>query len=142
MGSTACALAAARGVVVVPGGLDQQAAGVPVAGLGDVTAVSLIAGGVLARGQAEEAHQLARRCEAAEVADLGEQPERGVGRDAAKTPQPRHRVRPRLARRDLIELVIEDGDLRVEAVEVAEHVLQRALGERIGQALATHPREC
>ena len=54
------ALADAGGVLVVPGGLDQQPAGVPVAGLGDVAAVALVAGGVLAGGQAEEAHQLAR----------------------------------------------------------------------------------
>src|SRR5205809_882841 len=56
-------------VLVVPGRLDQQAAGVLVAGLGGRAALAALAGGVLADGQAEEAHQLARRAEAAEVAE-------------------------------------------------------------------------
>ena len=47
-------------VLVGPGGLDQQPAGVAVAGLGDVPAVLLITGGVLAWGDAQAAHQLAR----------------------------------------------------------------------------------
>jgi len=42
------ALADAGGVLVVPSGLDEQPAGVPGAGLGDVAAVALLAGGVLA----------------------------------------------------------------------------------------------
>src|SRR5437773_1533182 len=116
------------------------AAGVARAGLGEVAAVALLAGGVLRRRQAEEAHQLARGGEAAQVAELGEQPERGDRGDAAKTAQPAHRVAPRLTRGDLVELVVERGDLRVEAVEVGEHVLQRRLGERIAEALAADPR--
>src|SRR5439155_23992623 len=134
------ALADARRVLVVPGGLDQQPAGVARAGLGDVAAVALLAGGVLRRRQAEEAHQLARGGEAAQVAELGEQPERGDRGDAAKTAQPAHRVAPRLTRGDVVELVVERGELRVEAVEVGEHVLQRRLSERIAEALAADPR--
>ena len=57
-------------VLVVPGGLDQQSAGVAVAALGDAAAVLLFARGVLARGQPEVARKLARVAEAAKVADL------------------------------------------------------------------------
>ena len=62
---------AAWAVAVVPGGFDEQAAGVLVSGAGDVPAVSLVAGGVLARHQAEVGGQLARVAEAPPVADLG-----------------------------------------------------------------------
>jgi len=44
-------LGEAGGVLIVPSGLDQQAPGVAVAGLGDVAAVLLIAGGVLTRSK-------------------------------------------------------------------------------------------
>ena len=62
---------------------DEQPAGVPRAGSGDVSTVALVTGGVLAGGQAEKAHQLARGGEAPQLPDLGEQRERGQGRDAA-----------------------------------------------------------
>ena len=42
------AVGATRMVAIVPGCLDQQPAGVAVAGLGDVPAVLLVSGGVLA----------------------------------------------------------------------------------------------
>ena len=77
-------LGAARSVAVVPGGLDEQAAGVAVAGLGDVAAVLLIAGRILARRDPQPTGQLARMREAAKVADLCDEPQRGAGRDAAK----------------------------------------------------------
>lgn len=127
-------------MTVVPGGFDEQPAGVLVAAFGDVPAVLLVAGGVLRRGQAEVAHQLARRGEAPDVADLGEQTERRPRRDRAKAAQPCDRVRPRVARRDLLEFVIDDGDLCVEAVEVAEHVLDGALRELVVESLSAHPR--
>ena len=54
---------------------------------------------------------------------------------------PAHRVAPRLAGRELGELVLDGGKLGAEAVEVGEHVLQRALRVGVVQALATHPRD-
>lgn len=51
-------------MLIVPGGLDHQPPGVAVAGLGDVAAVPLVAGGVLARHEPQIAHQLARVGEA------------------------------------------------------------------------------
>ena len=43
---------------VVPGGLDEQPAGVAAAGLGDRSLAALLAAGVLRRGQADVNHQL------------------------------------------------------------------------------------
>ncbi len=79
-----CAGGEPRGVLVVPGGLDEQPPSVAVAGLGDVPAVLPFARGVLGRRQPEVAHQLARVREAPEVADLGDQP------DAVWVPTPRN----------------------------------------------------
>src|SRR5215216_7555560 len=126
-------------VLVVPGGLDEQPAGVAVAAPGDVAAVLLVARGVLAGGEAEVAHQLARVREAAEVADLGEQPERRERADAAEAAQPARRIAPRLAGRDLAELVLDRGQLRADRLEVRTHVTERAVGERVGQPLAAKP---
>jgi transposase InsO family protein len=79
-------------------------------------------------------------CEAAEVADLCEQTEGGVSRDAAEAAQPRNRIGPRLVGCDLLELVVKRSDLAIETSEVGEHVLERAVCERIVQALGLDPR--
>ena len=63
-----------------------------------------------------------------------------MSRDATEGAQPRHRVGPRLAGRDLLELLVKGSDLHVETAKVGEHVLKRRLGERIGQALGLNPR--
>jgi hypothetical protein len=94
-------------VLVVPGGLDEQAAGVPVAGAGDVAAVALVAGGVLARHGPEVGGQLARVAEPVPVADLGQQPERGAVGDAAERAESAHRVGPRLAAGDPRKLAVD-----------------------------------
>ena len=58
-------VAGARAAAVIPGRLDQQPAGVVVAGLGDRALRALSAGGVLAGDQADEAHELPRRSRSA-----------------------------------------------------------------------------
>ena len=110
-----------------------------VAGLGHPATDASVAGGVLGDGEAEEAHHLPRGGEAAEVADLGEQPERGQRRDATEAGEPADRVAPGMARSDLLELAVDRGELRVERVEVAEHVLERGVRERVVKSLAAHP---
>ncbi len=57
-------------VLVGPGRLDQLGAQVSVAGLGDVSTVDTLAGGVLAGHQSGEAHEGAGGGEAPPVADL------------------------------------------------------------------------
>ena len=101
-------------VAVVPGGFGQQPAGVAVAGLGDVPAVLLIAGGVLARGDPEPGRELPRVREAAEVADLGDQPQRGQRRDPAERAELVDLPAPRLALGDLLKLGVQRGELAVD----------------------------
>jgi hypothetical protein len=61
---------------VVPGGLDQEPAGVTGAGLGDLALTATLPGAVLAGDQPDVAHQLPRALEALPVADLRAQPDR------------------------------------------------------------------
>jgi hypothetical protein len=68
---------------VVPGGLDQQPAGVGGASLGDRALAALVAGGLLAGNEAQEASQQPRARKRGEVADLGDQADRGQGVNAA-----------------------------------------------------------
>ena len=79
---------------VVPGGLDQQPAGVPRAGLGDRALPALLTAGVLRRGQAEVAHQLPGLGEPLKLADLGAQSDRGERVDPAQAAQPGDRLLP------------------------------------------------
>jgi hypothetical protein len=51
-----------------------------------------------------------------------------------------HRVAPGLPAGDLVELAVDGGDLRVDRVQVAAHVLERRLGERVVEALPAQPR--
>jgi hypothetical protein len=95
---------------VVPGGLDEEAAGEAGAGLGDRTA-RLARAGLVQRGdESEPSRQLAGSLEAAEVADLEMQHERRERLDAAEAAQPGD-GRPvlRLGRRSLYDGVILEG---------------------------------
>ena len=102
-------------VAVVPGGLDQQPAGVAVAGFGDVAAMLLLAAGVLAGRDAQPRRELARVAEAREVADLSDQRERGQRLDATKRSQPVDLPRPTLVGGDLLELRVERRQLTIDA---------------------------
>src|SRR5439155_25202449 len=81
----------------------------------------------------------ARVAEAAEVADLGEKAERGQAGDAAEAAEPGHRVTPGGTARDLLELAVECGDLRVESGQVQAHLLQRRLRVSVLEPLPRHP---
>src|SRR5215218_1726952 len=81
-------------VAVVPGGLDQQPPGVARARAGDRAEPAGLARGVLGGHEAEIAHQLPCSRKALEVADLGTEPDRGEGVDAAEAAQPPHLTRP------------------------------------------------
>src|SRR5581483_2676897 len=72
---------------LVPGGLDEQSAGVAVAGLGDRAELTPLTAGVLARGQAQERSQRLR-AEAHPVAELDRERERRQRPDTAQTAEP------------------------------------------------------
>jgi len=68
-----------RRVAVVPGSLDQGAASVGVAGLGDAASSLLAAARAFAGDEADEGHELAGVLEASEVADLRDEDDGGEG---------------------------------------------------------------
>ena len=106
-----------------------------VAAFGDVPAVLLIAAGVFAGGDPQPGRELARVREAREVADLGDQSQRGQRRDPAKRAQPVDLPAPRLARGDLLKLGVQGGELAIETVEADQHLAQRFVRERIIELL-------
>ena len=130
---------AAWSVAVVPACFDQQPPGVAVPGQGDVPAVLLIAGGGLAGGDPEPGRELPRMREAGEVADLGDQPERGDGRDPAEPGQDLYLARPPFAAGGLSQTRVERRELALDPVQVDQQLLQRLLCERVIQALAREP---
>jgi hypothetical protein len=73
---------------VVPGGLDEEPAGVAGAGLGDRALPAALPGLVEGRDEAEPGGQLRRPLETSEVADLEREHERGQRVDAAEAAQP------------------------------------------------------
>ena len=96
----------AERAALVPGGLDQQPAGVRVAGLGDRALAAPLAARVLARGEAEErAERLGP--EPVPVAELDRQRERRQRRDAAETDEPLDDIDVRLARGELGDRLVE-----------------------------------
>src|SRR5262249_50367236 len=101
----------------VPGRLDQQAANVAVADLGDRALAALLTGGVLRGHEADEGHELLGAREAAEVADLSDERERGQRVDAAQTTQPRHQLPPRALLSRLPDRLLERLDAAVDAVD-------------------------
>jgi hypothetical protein len=102
-------------------------------------AMLLIAGGGLRRGDPEPGRQLARMRDPCEVADLGDQPERGQRADATEPRQNLHLARPPLAGGDLGEAGIKRRQLPFDPVEVDQQLLERLLSERIIEALPCEP---
>ena len=78
--------------------------------------------------------------EAREVADLGDQPERGERADPAEAGEGRDLAGPPLAGSDLPELGVERVELAFDAIEVDEQLLERTLSQRVIQALTREPR--
>src|ERR1700712_301760 len=78
--------------------------------------------------------------EAREVADLGDQPERGERADPAEAGEGRDLAGPPLAGSDLPELGVERVELAFDAIEVDEQLLERTLSQGVIQALTREPR--
>ncbi len=106
---------------------------------GDVPAVALLARGVLGGDDPEPRAQLSWVAEPSEVADFGDQPERGAGRDPLEPRQDLHGRRPPLAARDRLEVAVERVELAIEPVEMEQHLGQRCVREIVVKALADDP---
>src|SRR6185437_12412843 len=77
--------------------------------------------------------------EAGEVADLGDQPQRGAGGDATKPGQDGDGVGPALTLRDRLQVAVKRVQLTVEAVQVDQHLEKRRLGELVVEPLGEPP---
>ena len=106
----------------------------------DVPAVLLITGGVLRRSDPQPRGELPRVREPGEVADLGDQPERGDRRDPAEPRQDLHLGAPPLAAGDLGQARVEQVELTLDPVDVDQQLLERFLRERVIELLAREPR--
>ena len=129
-----------RGVAVVPGRLDQQPAGVAVAGQGDVAAVLLGAAGVLAGGDAR-ARQRARADELkrakSPISAISPSAVSVRSRESAQQAAPGRSTRSPAA--ICSRLGVERGQLALEPVQMDQHAAQAPLRERVVKALAGQP---
>jgi hypothetical protein len=78
--------------------------------------------------------------EAREVADLGDQPERGQRLDPAERSEPLDLPRPALIAGDLLQARVQRGELTVDPVQMDQHLFKRRVRERIGEPLLGDPR--
>src|SRR6185437_647087 len=78
--------------------------------------------------------------EAGELADLGDQPQRGAGGDATIPGQDGDGVGPALTLRDRLQVAVKRVQLTVEAVQVDQHLETRRMGELVVELLASDPR--
>src|SRR6266498_1971779 len=101
----------------VPGRLDQQPADVRVADLGDRALPALLAAGALRGDEADEGHELGSGLEAIEVADLGDERERGQGVDPTQATQPADERPPRLLLGGLADRLLQLLDSRVDEID-------------------------
>ncbi|MBW3652705.1 MAG: 2-C-methyl-D-erythritol 2,4-cyclodiphosphate synthase [Actinobacteria bacterium] len=120
--------------------LDQQASGVAAAGLGDRALAAPFARGLLGRDEAEVAGQLLGVLEGGDVADLGDQPDRGQRVDATQAAQPRDGRRPRPVDGLLEQQTVEAVATREQHLVVREVLSEDDLHERV-KADLRQPRQ-
>ena len=120
-----------RLVAVVVRGLDEQPPRVRRAGLGDRALFAVLAGGVLARHDADVRSDAAWVRETAQLADLGAEPERGDRVDPAQTAQPCDRHRPRALRALQHDLLIERGTALLKQRDRGQVVLKHDLRDAV-----------
>src|SRR5512141_737088 len=111
-------------MAVAPTRLDEDAAGVAVAGLGDPASPLLAAAGVLAGDEADEGHELARALEATEVVDLGEEDHGGEGGDAPQAGELADRIGVGLSGRETSDVLLEQSALFDEVLDLEDVVLE------------------
>ena len=120
-------LADGRPPARVPGGLDQEAADVAVSDLGDRALAAHFARGVLRGHQPDEGHELLGAAETAEVADLGDERERGQGLDPAQAAQPGDELAPRALLGRLPDRPLQRLDPPVDEVDRVQVGVERDL---------------
>src|SRR5256886_1060115 len=126
-------------VPIGPGGLDQDAPGVTVAGFGQRSAALRLARGVLARHEPEVGHEFARPAEALEVHDLGQQDDRRQRVDPAEAAEPAHRLAIGRGGGKGLEFFVEFRLPRPRLLQREHGGLERAPERRQLEPLLTDP---
>jgi len=124
---------------VVPGGLDEQPAGVAGAALGDRTLPPALAGLVERGYEAEPGDELRRPREAGEVADLRCEHERGQRVDPTEAARAGEGRPPLALEREPGEALVERGFAGDQPVDGGERVQVGELGRRFLEALTGEP---
>jgi hypothetical protein len=119
--------------VVVPGGFDQETAGVTRAGLRDRALAAGLAGAVLGGHPPDIAHQLLGVLEPREVLNLGAQSDRGQRVDPTQAPQLGDVPRLGRCRDELRDRRLERVAADHKRIDRAEIVKERRLRATLGQ---------
>ena len=128
-------------MAVMPGGLDEEASRVGVAGSGDGAAVLRVAARVFAGDEAEEGHEGAGSREAAEVVELGDEAHRGDGVDAAEAAEPSNRLAVGFLGTAGGELFVEMTEPFFELIEGDEIAVEGGLARGIVKVERVEPGE-
>src|SRR5712691_2275216 len=122
-----------------PGGLDEDAPGVRVAGFGQGAPALGLARGILTRDQPQVGHQFPWAVEALEVHDLGEQDHGRQGVDPAEAPQPADGLPIGCGLGQRLDLFVELRLARQGLLQREQAGLERALQGRPVEALLPDP---
>lgn len=126
---------------VVPGRFDQQPPRVGRTSLGDRTLATLLAAGPLTGNETEEAGQQPRMRERREVADLGDQPDRGQRVDATQASQPADRRSPGPVRGLLGDQAVQAITTRQEHLVAGQILPENRLRQRVLKPDRAQPRQ-
>src|SRR5450756_1092477 len=130
---------ASRPATLVVGRLDQQPAGVVVAGLGDRALPASLTRGGLRGNQAQVGHERGRSLETGEVADLGDKPDGGQRVDAAQAAQARDQLAEAVVSGPLVDLPLERLDPAVKQVAGQQVVIEGGLLGGLLEGLLAEP---
>ena len=133
-------LADKRVVAIVPGGLDEHAPQMAVAGFGDRAARLFGAARVFGWDQAGKRHHARRRRKAARVAQFGGDGQRGEVVDAAEAAQAFHTPAQRLQREELTQVRVDGLEARKRIVDGTDIGAMRLRQCRQRPRLGVQPR--
>src|SRR2546426_8856499 len=126
-------------VAIVQGGLDEGAAHVRVASLGQRSPTLRVARGILTGHRPEIGHELPRTLEPLEVHHLDQEDHGRQGVDPAEAPQPADRVAVRRGLRQGFDLVVQFGEAGERLLERKERGLEGPLPRRQVETLIAEP---
>ena len=126
-------------VAIVPGGFDQDAAEVRIAGLGDPAVPDVLPAARFTGDHPEEGHQLTRAGKPPEVMELSDDDQRRERVHAPETPQPPDGRAIRLLPGDLGDVGVELADPRLELCDGEQGVVEDHLVRGVDKRQLVQP---